>query len=84
MLLFTPDVVDALRWFERTHHLLGGFGWARMQRTALPAPGAVGDQPAKLMEAIEVIAREHNRLLRGASKPRRERRDKQPGKTPRG
>lgn len=78
MLLFTPDVLEAQRWFELTHDLQGGYGWAMWQRTSLPVEGGVEDQPAKLMETLALIAREENaRILaarnnRAAAEPRAE------------
>lgn len=60
MLLFTPDVEEALAWFQLTHDLQGGFGWAMWQRMSLPTAGGVEDQPAKLMESLALIARHEN------------------------
>ena len=62
MLLFTPDVIEALDWFQLTHQPQGGYGWVQWQRTSLPVAGGVEDQPAKLMEALTLIAREENAL----------------------
>lgn len=71
VLLFTSDVTEALEWFQLTHQLVGGYGWVAWQRTSLPAAGGVEDQPAKLMEALALIARDENALIRQARKTRR-------------
>jgi len=57
-----------LAWFQLTHQLQGGFGWVQWQRTSLPVAGGVGDQPARLMEALALIAREENALIQRASR----------------
>lgn len=75
MLLFTPDVKEYLEWFALTHQLQGGYGWMVWQLTKLPANGGVEDQPAKVMEALALIAREENALI--------QRRQKQQAKGPR-
>jgi len=71
VLLFTPDVQEALSWFQLTHDLQGGYGWAMWQRTSLPVAGGVEDQPAKLMEALALIARHENGLIEQARKQSR-------------
>lgn len=71
VLLFTQVVREALEWFQLTHQLQGGYGWVQWQRTALPAAGGVEDQPAKLMEALALIAREENALIEQARKQSR-------------
>ncbi len=71
MLLFTADVKEALEWFQLTHQLQGGYGWVEWQRTALPSAGGVEDQPAKVMEALALIAREENALIGQARKQSR-------------
>lgn len=71
MLLFTADVKEALAWFELTYDLQGGYGWAMWQRTSLPAAGGVEDQPAKLMEALALIARNENAQIEQARKQSR-------------
>lgn len=68
MLLFTPDVQDYLDWFVLTHQVQGGYGWIAWQMTKLPAKGGLEDQPAKLMEALALIAREENALIRRRQK----------------
>jgi len=53
--LLTPDVRQALQWFEATHRLeptMTGVAWRRI---ALPHAGAVGEQDARLMEQLDVI-----------------------------
>lgn len=69
MLQFTADVKDYLEWFHLTHQIHGGYGWVVWQRTSLPLEGGVEDQPAKLMEALALIAREETELLQ--RKPKR-------------
>lgn len=76
MLLFTTEVKQYLEWFQLTHQLRGGYGWIAWQRTALPAAGGLEGQPAKLMEALALIAREENALLQ--RKRRRESKQKRP------
>lgn len=50
--------------FELTHQLRVGSGWAMWQRDSLPSEGGIEDQPAKLMEALALIARIENTALR--------------------
>jgi hypothetical protein len=71
VLLFTPDVKEALEWFQLTYQLQGGYGWVEWQRTALPAAGGLEDQPAKLMETLALIARNKNALIEQARKQSR-------------
>lgn len=73
---------EAREWFQLTHGLHGGPGWVEWQRTSLPAAGGVEDQPAKLMEALALLAREENALIRRAAKQRRAPGEKK--RTPRG
>jgi hypothetical protein len=63
VLTFTPDVTNYLAWFELTHQVHVGAGWTAWQRSSLPASGGLEDQPAKLMEALALIAREENALI---------------------
>jgi hypothetical protein len=66
VLVFTPDVKEALEWFQLTFSLHGGPGWLEWQRIGLPHAGGVNDQPAKVMEALTLIAREENALVQRA------------------
>lgn len=76
MLCFTPDVKDALEWFQLTYQPQGGYGWVQWQRTSLPVAGGVEDQPAKLMEALTLIAREENAALTKRSERKQKRQPK--------
>jgi hypothetical protein len=60
VLLFTPDVTEAIEWFTLTHQFTSSAGWQRVDR---PIAGGLADQPAKLMEAIALVAREQNALV---------------------
>jgi len=64
VLAFTPEVEGALRWFEQTHELTLADGRAWWRRTGLPGPGSVGDQNARLMEALDILRQVHDDLLR--------------------
>lgn len=69
MLAFTPDVESALRWFDATYEretLEPGARWRRMD---LPAPGGMGEQDAGLMDALDLLRRVHNDLVRPKTKP---------------
>lgn len=68
MLLFTTDVTETFEWFELTHQVKTGTGAPVWQRTSLPAAGGLEDQPARLMEALALVAREENRQIRMAMK----------------
>lgn len=59
--LFTPELEAWLSLFPLTHEVRPGVGWVR---TALPASGGVGSQPAKTIEALEWIRRVWNVVLR--------------------
>lgn len=72
MLLFTPEVQQHLELFALTHQLQGGYGWIAWQLTTLPATGGMEDQPAKLMEALALIAREENARIRQQQKTARQ------------
>lgn len=60
---FTPDVDDALRWFGWTHDVEIGMGGARWRRVALPGPGGLGEQDARLMQTLDHLRHLANRLL---------------------
>ena len=56
MLLLTPEVEEITRWFEWTHDIeTSGFGAARWRRVSLPGPGSLGDQDARLMQALDHV-----------------------------
>jgi hypothetical protein len=57
-------VKEYLEWFSLTYQIQGGHSWIEWQRSLLPATGGIEDQPAKLMEALDLIAREENALIR--------------------
>lgn len=73
MLAFTPAVESALRWFDATHEIDAGFGVARWRRIGLPGAGALGEQDARLMEALDLLRDVHNDML--MRKPKGERVD---------
>lgn len=53
------------RWFELTHEVDGiGMSGVVYRLRRLPAPGAIGQQDAKTMEALEVYRSTANQLLR--------------------
>lgn len=60
VLAFTPAVESALRWFDATHELDTGFGTVRWRRIGLPGAGALGEQDARLMEALDLLRDVHN------------------------
>lgn len=70
MLAFTPEVEAALSWFDATHELMVSEGRAWWRRTVLPGPGSLGEQNARLMEALDYLRQVHDDLLR--PKPKRE------------
>jgi hypothetical protein len=56
--------VEALYgWFQATHELTPTAGGVMWHRIALPAAGAVGDQDAKLMDALDYLRTVTNKLL---------------------
>ena len=64
MLAFTPEIEAALEWFDATHDLVVIDGRARWQRTLLPGPGALSDQNARLMQALDWLRTVHDSMLR--------------------
>jgi hypothetical protein len=62
-LAFTPDVQSALRWFDATHELTNADGRFWWRRTGLPGPGSMGEQDARLMEAIELLEAAHAAII---------------------
>jgi len=70
VLAFTPEVDGALRWFEATHELTNADGRFWWRRVGLPGPGSVGEQDARLMEALEVLQRVYDDLMRPKTKTR--------------
>lgn len=76
VLAFTPQVEAVLQWFALTHVLQGGFGWVLWQRVALPEAGGVGDQPARLMEALGWVGQLRNAALAQQSRSTDRRRRK--------
>lgn len=54
--------------FALTHSIRVSDGWIAWERTALPVAGGIEDQPAKVMEAMALIAREENALIQRAQK----------------
>jgi hypothetical protein len=63
VLLLTPDVQELYDWFYATHELTATGGGLMWHRIALPAPGTVGEQDAKLMERLEHLRTVANQLL---------------------
>lgn len=54
--LFTPEIEAWLGLFALTHELRSaGPGVVRYERVALPVAGGVADQPARTLEALNVI-----------------------------
>jgi hypothetical protein len=65
VLAFTPEIDSALRWFDATHELVtDATGRAWYRRTALPGAGGVGEQDAQLMDALDLLRRVHDDLVR--------------------
>jgi hypothetical protein len=61
---FTTFVDEVLEWFDATYELAPVGGLAVMwQRAALPVAGGLGEQPAKLIEALGFVANHRNALL---------------------
>lgn len=58
--LFTPEVSAAFDLFYQTHALEAPGIW---RRVSLPAPGGIGQQPARELAAITWIARVWNSRL---------------------
>jgi hypothetical protein len=64
VLAFTPDVEAALQWFVLTHQLQMTASSARWVRTEWPAPGAAGDQDARLTEQLQLLRATFNQIAR--------------------
>jgi hypothetical protein len=62
VLAFTPAVESALRWFDATHEPVPAEG--RWRRVALPGAGGIGDQDARLMDALDLLRRVQTDLMR--------------------
>lgn len=60
---FTPDVEELLEWFELTYAVESGPGWICWRRAALPYAGGLADQPHRLMQGLDYIARVRNDML---------------------
>ena len=67
--LLTPEVKAWLSLFDLTHELRTGQGGAYFQRVAFPASGGVDEQPARTLEALNVIRRVRNRMLVERAQP---------------
>lgn len=58
VLSFTPEVEEALRWFDRCYELqVTGLGTVQWVRTALPGSGGIGTQPEWLVLALKELQR---------------------------
>jgi hypothetical protein len=66
VLCFTPDVHRYLELFALTHEISAAASVVMWRRTSMPRLGGVEDQSAKDMEALALIAREENALIRQA------------------
>jgi len=75
----TRETRQWIELFRQTHRLeVDAFsGGARFERVALPTSGGVGDQPAKTMEALDVLEAVAFTVL--MEQPKKE---KRPGKKP--
>jgi hypothetical protein len=67
--LLTPDVKAWLSLFDLTHEVRRGEGRAYFTRVAFPASGGVDDQPARTIEALNVIRVVRNALLVERAQP---------------
>ena len=68
VLAFEPRVMAVLEWFDRTYALVEVRGQVRYQRQAWPGPGSVGDQDAKLLQALDVLQRTQNDVIRAKTR----------------
>lgn len=60
----TPEVVDVLRWFNRTHDVeVLGMGSAFYRLVRYPRAGGLEDQDAWLLDALDFCRAEKNALL---------------------
>lgn len=73
MLAFTPEVTHALAWFKATHVLTAeGFGRVTWSPRWLPGPGSIGEQDARLMDALDLLRQVHDELLQTTTANERE------------
>jgi hypothetical protein len=55
VLLFTPDMQELFEWFYATHELTPTGGTVTWHRIALPGPGSIREQDAKLLEELDYL-----------------------------
>lgn len=63
MLLVTPDVQEVFERFYATHELSTTAGGKMWRRIALPGPGGLGDQDARLMDTLDFLRDVKNAVL---------------------
>lgn len=63
MLEITPEVQDALEWFDFTHEIYRDDGIPHWRRCGLPRNGAVGSQDAYLMMTLDFLLQVHQTAL---------------------
>ena len=63
MRTLTPEVVDAIGWFQLTHEVEVGDGGAMWRRRSLPAAGGLDEQDTVLLQSLGVIEAVANTLL---------------------
>lgn len=61
----------ALGVFRYTYGIQVGYASYWFERRALPAPGGVGDQPALVMQQLDVLERVQNAVIAEDSKRRK-------------
>jgi hypothetical protein len=66
VLLFTPDVDDAIDWFALTHDVQPIGNVAMWRREALPHAGGINEQPAKLLDTLTFICQQKNAAVLAA------------------
>lgn len=69
MLVFTPEVESALRWFDATHEIESVEGRLVYRRVGFPGPGSISEQDPLLIEALDWLRTVHNDLVKPKRKP---------------
>ena len=63
MLELTPDVQEALEWFDHTHEVHFDNGIPRWRRRGLPRDGGAGSQDAHQMMTLDFLLDVHQTAL---------------------
>jgi hypothetical protein len=81
----TPEAMEVLGWFDRTHEVTGGYGVAWWRLRDLPGAGGVDEQDARLMAGLEFVRHMENAEIEEArAKRAKERGDQRKDRRRRG